>query len=71
MVKISSLAFLNLLPHSFTRAIADSIGEELNIKARAVTYHLQTLCRKGYIVRIRQGVYSKDARKIKKYSKAA
>ena len=71
VVKISSLAFLNLLPHSFTRAIADSIGEELNIKARAVTYHLQTLCRKGYIVRIRQGVYSKDARKIKKYSKAA
>ena len=70
-VRISPLAFLQRLPRNFTRAIADSVGEELGIKARAVTHHLQTLCRKGCIVRIRQGVYSKAARTIRKYGKAS
>ena len=62
---------LQRLPRNFTRPVADDLGEELGIKVRAVTHHLQTLCRKGYIVRIRQGVYSKAARTIKKYSKAS
>jgi DNA-binding MarR family transcriptional regulator len=65
-VRISALAFLQRLPRNFTRPVADDLGEELGIKVRAVTHHLQTLCRKGYIVRIRQGVYSKAARTVKK-----
>ena len=71
VVRISPLAFLQRLPRNFTRAMADSVGEELGIKARAVTHHLQTLCRKGCIVRVRQGVYSKAARTIKKYRNAS
>ena len=70
-VRISALAFLQRLPRNFTRPVADDLGEELGIKVRVVTHHLQILCRKGYIVRIRQGVYSKAARTIKKYGKAS
>ena len=70
-VRISALAFLQMLPHSFTRSVADKKGEELGLKARAVTYHLGTLCRKGYLVRVQQGVYRKVPRMIKKNSQAA
>ena len=70
-VRITPLAFLQALPRNFNRGDAERLGEEIGIKARAVTYHLQTLCRKGYIVRIRQGVYSKVTKKNDKYGKAA
>ena len=70
-VRISALAFLQALPHSFTRSVADKKGEELGLKPRTVTYHLGTLCRKGYLVRVQQGVYRKVPRMIKKNSQAA
>ena len=56
---ISALAFLNLLPQSFTTEVANKVGEEQGIKVRAVGYHLRTLCNKGYVERLRQGVYRK------------
>ena len=61
---ISALAFLSLLPHQFTTAVATKQGEELGIKERAVRHHLRTLCTKGYIERLRQGAYRKVTRRI-------
>ena len=69
---ISALAFMQLLPHSFTTAVAIKQGEEIGIKERAVGHHLRTLCGKGYIERIRQGVYRKIVRRVtKKITQAA
>ena len=70
-VRISALAFLEMLPTAFTREGATCTGSELGIKERAVTYHLSTLIRKGYIVRIEQGRYRKVKRATKQYSQAA
>ncbi len=61
---ISALAFVQLLPHQFTTAVATKQGEEMGIKERAVRHHLRTLCLKGYIERLRQGVYRKVTRRI-------
>ena len=61
---ISALAFVQLLPHQFTTAIATKQGEAMGIKERAVRHHLRTLCVKGYIERLRQGVYRKVTRRI-------
>ena len=61
---ISALAFMHLMPHQFTTAIATKQGEELGIKERAVRHHLRTLCTKGYIARLRQGVYRKVTKRI-------
>ena len=71
VVRISALAFLEMLPTAFTREVATCTGSELGIKERAVTYHLSTLIRKGYIVRIEQGRYRKVKRATKQYSQAA
>ena len=70
-VYISSLAFLNLLPKQFTTATAIEAGKEQGIKERAVALHLHSLYQKGYITRLRQGVYCKVARGTKKYRHAA
>ena len=64
-------AFLEMLPTAFTREMATCTGSELGIKERAVTYHLNTLIRKGYIVRIEQGRYRKVKRATKQYTQAA
>ena len=69
--RISALAFLEMLPTAFTREVATCTGSELGIKERAVTYHLNTLIRKGYIVRIEQGRYRKVKRATKQYTQAA
>ena len=61
---ISPLAFVQLLSHQFTTAVAVKLGEEMGIKERAVRHHLRTLCVKGYIERLRQGVYRKVTRRI-------
>ena len=61
---ISPLAFVQLLPHQFATAVAVKQGEEMGIKERAVRHHLRTLCVKGYIERLRQGVYRKVTRRI-------
>ena len=63
---ISPLAFVQLLPYQFTTAMANKLGEEMGIKERAVRHHLRTLCVKGYIERLRQGVYRKVTRHINK-----
>ena len=60
--RISALGFLSLLPSSFTTEEAFGIGEKQGIKDRAVRYQLNTLCSKGYIERIRKGVYRKVRR---------
>ena len=70
-VRISALAFLEMLPAAFTREMATCTGGELGIKERAVTYHLNTLIRKGYIARIEQGRYRKVKRATKQYTQAA
>ena len=70
-VYISALAFLTLLPKQFTTATANETGKEQGIKERAVALHLHSLYQKGYITRLRQGVYSKVARGAKKYRHAA
>ena len=61
---ISPLAFVQLLPHQFATSVAIKQGEEMGIKERAVRHHLRTLCTKGYIERLRQGVYRKVTRRI-------
>ena len=61
---ISPLAFVQLLPHQFATSVAIKQGEEMGIKERAVRHHLRTLCVKGYIERLRQGVYRKVTRRI-------
>ena len=68
---ISALAFVQLLPHQFTTAVATKQGEEMGIKERAVRHHLRTLCLKGYIERLRQGVYRKVTRRINSKNRQA
>jgi hypothetical protein len=60
--RISAIGFLSLLPSFFTTEEAFKVGEEQGIKDRAVRYQLNTLCSKGYIERIRKGVYRKVRR---------
>ena len=71
VVCISPLAFVNLLPKQFTTAVALKQGEEMGMKPRTVKKHLHTLCTKGYIGRLRQGVYGKTSRKVSKLGQAA
>ena len=71
VVCISPLAFANLLPKQFTTAVALKQGEEMGMKPRTVKKHLHTLCTKGYIGRLRQGVYGKTSRKASKLGQAA
>ena len=70
-VYISSLAFLTLLPKQFTTVTAIEAGKEQGIKERAVALHLRSLYQKGYITRLRQGVYCKVAPGTKKYRHAS
>ena len=70
-VYISALAFFSLLPKQFTRSTALEKGEEVGIKERAVGLHLHTLINKGYILRVRQGVYCKVSGVAKKYRHVA
>lgn len=69
--KVSALAFFQLLPRQFTTATANKTGEELGIKERAVGLHLRTLYTKGYIQRLKKGVYCKVANVAKKYKQVA
>ena len=69
--RISALAFLGVLPASFTREMATHAGSEWGIKERAVTYHLNTLVRKGYIVRVEHGRYCKVSHGVKNYPQVA
>ena len=69
--KVSALVFYQRLPKQFTTATANEVGKELGIKDRAVRLHLHTLYKKGYIHRLRQGVYCKVARVARKHSQAA
>ena len=69
--KVSALAFFQLLPRQFTTATANKTGEELGIKERAVGLHLRTLYTKGYIQRLKRGVYCKVAHVAKKYKQVA
>ena len=71
VVCVSPLAFVNLLPHQFTTAVALKQGEKMGMKPRTVKKHLHTLCTKGCIERLRQGVYRKIPRKQKKMRLAA
>ena len=69
---ISSLAFMQMLPQGFTTAAANTVGGELGIGVRAVGHHLRVLCSKGYIERIRQGVYRKVIKHVnRKLAQAA
>ena len=70
-VYISALAFFSLLPKQFTRTVALEKGEEVGIKERTVGMHLQTLVNKGYIQRVKQGVYCKVGGVAKKYRHVA
>ena len=63
VVRISPLALLSLLPNQFTTAAAVKQGEEMGMKPRTVKKHLYTLCTKGYIEHVRQGLYRKATRK--------
>ena len=69
--KVSALAFFQLLPKQFSTATANKIGEELGIKERAVGLHLRTLYTKGYIQRLKKGVYGKVGHVAKKYKQVA
>ena len=71
VVCISPLALLELLPKQFTTAVAIKQGEEIGMKPRTVKKHLRTLCAKGYVEHVRQGVYRKAARKHTKLRQAA
>ena len=64
-------ACVQLLPQCFSTAVANEKGEELGIKSRAVSYHLRTLCAKGYIERVRQGVYRKVAKRVSRKNRPA
>ena len=63
---ISSLGFMQMLPQSFTTAVANKAGEELGIGVRTVGHHLRVLCTKGYIERLRQGSYRKLIKRVSK-----
>ena len=56
---ISALAFLHMMPHTFTANQATVKGEELGIKRRAVHYKLRTLLNQSYIENIGYGKYRK------------
>ena len=56
---ISALAFLHMMPHTFTATQATVKGEELGIKRRAVHYKLRTLITRSYIERIGYGTFRK------------
>ena len=56
---ISALAFLHMMPHTFTATQATVKGEELGIKRRAVHYKLRTLMTQSYIENIGYGKYRK------------
>ena len=71
VVRISPLAFMQLLPRQFTTAMAIKQGEEMGIRLRTVHKHLHTLKVKGYIVSLRQGMYSKVPRSNRKIAHAA
>lgn len=70
-VYISALAFFQMLPEQFATATANAVGEGAGIKERAVGMHLRTLIAKGYITRIRKGVYCKVRRVARKYNLTA
>ena len=69
--KMSALAFYQRLPKQFTTATANEAGKEMGIKERAVGLHLRTLYTKGYIQRLKKGVYCKVAHVAKKYKQVA
>ena len=71
VVRVSPLAFMQLLPKQFTTAMAIKLGEEMGIKHRTVNKHLHTLKVKGYIVSVRQGVYCKVPRNNRGIAHAA
>ena len=56
---IGALAFLQMLPRTFTATQAKAKGEELGIKHRAVNYKLRTLMTQSYIENIGYGKYRK------------
>ena len=56
---ISALAFLQMMPRTFTATQAKAKGEELGIKHRAVNYKLRTLMTQSYIENIGYGKYRK------------
>ena len=56
---ISALAFLHMMPRTFTATQATVKGEELGIKRRAVHYKLRTLLNQSYIENIGYGRYRK------------
>ena len=58
---ISALAFLQMMPHTFTATQATVKGEELGIKRRAVHYKLRTLLNQSYIKSIGYGKYRKQS----------
>jgi hypothetical protein len=63
VVRISPLALLHLLPNQFATAMAVKQGEEMGMKPRTVKKHLRTLCTKGFLEHVRQGLYRKAKRK--------
>ena len=71
VVRVSPLAFMQLLPKQFSTAMAIKLGEEMGIKHRTVNKHLYTLKLKGYIVSVRQGVYCKVSRNNRRIAHAA
>ena len=71
VMSVSPLAFLGLMPHQFTTAVAIKQGEEMGIKPRTVKKHLSTLCAKGYVEHVRHGVYCKVTRKRVKLKQVA
>ena len=56
---ISALAFLQMMPRTFTATQAKAKGEELGIKHRAVNYKPRTLMTQSYIENIGYGKYRK------------
>ncbi len=71
VVCISPLALLSIMPTQFTTAMALKQGEEMGVKPRTIKKHLHTLCMKGYVEHVRQGVYRKSSRKYAKLRQAA
>lgn len=71
VASISPLAFLEQLSAQFATAEANKVGKEMGITPRTVSKHLNTLTKKGYIVRIRHGVYAKARLREKKNTHAA
>ena len=70
-VYVGALGLFQMLPKQFTTAVANKTGEELGLKERVVGVHLRTLLSKGYITRVKHGVYVKVGRISRKYRHAA